>query len=134
MASADALLAPWLVGEGIVTYRCVRNQHRPPMPGELLASSGAFVLLALLAQWQANLATLIAWGLDIAAFVNIAPQLLAGPGPTPATTTAATGGAAAAGSNLHRGTPALGGPAAGNPATSATNAAAGGAAAAAAGL
>lgn len=68
----EALLAAWLVGEGIITYRTVARQHRPPMPGELLASSGAFVLLALLAEWQAGLAVTIAVGLDIAAFLNLA--------------------------------------------------------------
>lgn len=81
------LIAAWIVGEGIVIYRVVARQHRPPMPGELLASSGLFVMLGLLSMAQPKLANLLAWGFDAAAFLNLAPTVLAG-GATP---TSATG-------------------------------------------
>jgi len=62
-----------LVGEGIVIYRAVKDQKSPPGPGQLLFSSGVFVLLALLAESEKArpLAVTLAWGFDIAAFMNL---------------------------------------------------------------
>lgn len=64
----------WLVGEGIIIYRSVKEQKAPPGPGQLLLSSGVFVLLGLLAESEAArpLAVTLAWGFDIAAFMNVA--------------------------------------------------------------
>lgn len=63
----------WLVGEGIIIYRSVRQQKAPPGPGQLMIASGVFVLLGLLAEAPAArpLAVTLAWGFDIAAFMNI---------------------------------------------------------------
>lgn len=63
----------WLVGEGIVIYRSVKNQKAPPGPGQLLFSSGVFVMLALLAESEKArpLAVTLAWGFDIAALFNL---------------------------------------------------------------
>lgn len=68
------LAIAWLVGEGIITYRTVKNQHCPPGPGQLLLSSGVFILLALLAEAPSarTLAITLAWGFDVAAFMNVA--------------------------------------------------------------
>lgn len=68
-----AFVMAWLVGEGIIIYRSVKEQKAPPGPGQLLLSSGVFVLLALLAESKSakNLAITLAWGFDIAAFMNI---------------------------------------------------------------
>jgi hypothetical protein len=55
-----SIFTAWLVGEGIIIYRTVTKQKRPPMPGELLASSGLFLLLALLGEPQPRLASLLA--------------------------------------------------------------------------
>jgi hypothetical protein len=65
------VILAWLVGEGIIAFRCVHNQKRPPLPGQLLAASGLFILLALLEGPQPQLARLIAWGIDIAALLNL---------------------------------------------------------------
>lgn len=75
-----AIVLAWLVGEGIITYRSFKKNHHPPMPGQLLASSGLFAVLGILA---ANdqlkfVATAAAWGFDIAAFMNVAPDMLTG--------------------------------------------------------
>lgn len=69
----------WLVGEGIIAYRSYKKGH-PPMPGQMLASSGLFMALGLVAQKPdlKFLAGAIAWGFDIAAFMNVAPQMLTG--------------------------------------------------------
>lgn len=63
----------WLVGEGILVYRSVRRDKTPPGPGILLVTSGVFVLLALLAEAEKarTLATTLAWGFDIAAYMNL---------------------------------------------------------------
>lgn len=46
--------------------------HRPPVPGALLASSGFFALCAVLAEYQParGAATLLAFGIDIAAWLQ----------------------------------------------------------------
>ncbi len=63
----------WLVGEGIIIYRSVKVHKAPPGPGQLLFSSGLFVMLALLAESPAArpLATTLAWGFDVAAWMNL---------------------------------------------------------------
>jgi len=73
-AVVGAFVMAWLVGEGIIIYRSVKQQKAPPGPGQLLLSSGVFVLLALLAESKSAkpLAITLAWGFDIAAFMNIA--------------------------------------------------------------
>lgn len=67
-------IAAWLVGEGIVIYRSVKTNKTPPGPGQLLFSSGVFILLGLLAEAPKarTLAITLAWGFDIAAFMNVA--------------------------------------------------------------
>ena len=74
------IVLAWAVGEGIIIYRAVRKTHAPPMPGALLASSGLFVMLALLAEADRArfLAGALAWGFDVAAFMNLAPSILTG--------------------------------------------------------
>lgn len=68
-----AFVMAWLVGEGIIIYRSVKTQKAPPGPGQLLLSSGVFVMLGLLAESQQarSLAITLAWGFDIAAFMNL---------------------------------------------------------------
>jgi hypothetical protein len=63
----------WLVGEGIIIYRSVKRDKAPPGPGQLLLSSGVFVMLALLAEAPKArpLAITLAWGFNIAAFMNL---------------------------------------------------------------
>lgn len=70
----------WFIGEGIISYRAIKNTHAPPVPGALLATSGIFGLLAILAEFDAArpTATLLAYGFDIAAFMNIAPGITGG--------------------------------------------------------
>ncbi len=79
-------MAAWAVGEAIIVYRSVKRDHRPPMPGALLGSSALFVMLALLAEADAarTLAITLAWGFDIAAFMNLAPSITGGKATQPA--------------------------------------------------
>jgi hypothetical protein len=67
------LILAWVLGEGIIVYRSVTQNHAPPVPGTLIAPSGLFLLLALLAEYQpARLAaTALAFGVDVAALLNI---------------------------------------------------------------
>jgi len=44
------MVAAWAVGETIVIWRAWKVRKAPPMPGQLLATSALFVLLALLAE------------------------------------------------------------------------------------
>jgi len=43
-------VAAWAVGEGIIIYRAVKQRKAPPMPGQLVATSALFIMLALLAE------------------------------------------------------------------------------------
>lgn len=68
------LVLAWLIGEGIVTYRWVK-QGAPPTPGTLAAASGFFALLALLHEYPParTAATLVAFGVDLAALLQVLP-------------------------------------------------------------
>jgi hypothetical protein len=66
-----SLILAWLTGEGIMIYRQVTKQKRPPLPAELIATSGLFILLALLAESHGPLAQTLAWGLVGAAALNL---------------------------------------------------------------
>jgi len=66
------LIMAWLLGEGIITWRSVHSDHHPPIPGQMLAATGLFALLALLAQHEParGTATLLAYGLDLAVLLQ----------------------------------------------------------------
>lgn len=83
----------WLIGEGIIVYRSVAREHHAPVPGTLLASSGFFALLALLAEYRPArpAATLLAFGIVIAAWLQAPPVAPAAPART-AAARGATGG------------------------------------------
>lgn len=92
------VILTWLIAEGIIIWRSVKVDHGPPIPGMLLATSGLFVLLAVLAEAgpdAARVATLIGAGMDIAGLMK--PGILPGLGgpAAPATTKPATTGATA---------------------------------------
>lgn len=72
------LLMAWVVGEGIIIYRSVEQKKRPPLPADLIASSGLFVLLALLGDSQPKFAATLAWGFVGAAALNLAPTITGG--------------------------------------------------------
>lgn len=80
------MVSAWLFGMGIITWRYVVHQHQPPVPGAMLAASGTFGLLALLAEYQpaAGAAAAVGWGLDLAALLGLFPESVAGPGPAAA--------------------------------------------------
>lgn len=74
------MLAAWLLGEAIVAWRIVHRDHRVPPPGVLLGITALFALLAAVAEYTpaAKMATLVAWGLDVAALIDVLPAGLGG--------------------------------------------------------
>lgn len=92
----------WAIGEAIIITRQISREHHPPVPGTLLASSGLFALLALLAEYgpARPAATLLAFGVDIAAWLQmpyITPPASQGkPAPRSSTATAGAAGPARA--------------------------------------
>lgn len=90
------LIAAWLVGEGLMCYRLIARERRPPLPSELATTSGLFVLLALLAEAQPQLAAYLAWGFDAAAFLSLWPTGLVMPKSANAQKKTETKGTAAA--------------------------------------
>lgn len=76
----SGMLLAALTGEGILMYRNFKQNGGPAMPGQLLAASGVFVMLAFLAAYQPArfLATAMAWGFDVAALMNVLPGAVTG--------------------------------------------------------
>jgi len=83
MADQRGLLVAWGVAETIVIYRSAK-QHVPPRPGQLLATSGAFILLAVLSEFAPELALMVGVGIDIAACFQVWPGSSAGDVPAAA--------------------------------------------------
>ena len=92
------IILAWLIGEGIIIYRSVAKEHAPPVPGALLSSSGLFILLAILAEYDKAtfLATALAFGVDIAALLNFWGIGGAAPAPAKASAASPAGGSGAA--------------------------------------
>lgn len=67
----------WGIGLGIMTFRAVKADKRPPWPGQLMVGSGYFILLGMLAQYRParSVATLTAYGVDLAALFQVLPGL-----------------------------------------------------------
>jgi len=68
----QGLIVSWCVAEGIVIYRSAKERI-PPRPGQLLVTSGAFICLAVLAEFAPELALMIGVGIDVAALFQVWP-------------------------------------------------------------
>lgn len=69
-----SFIMAWAVGQAIIIYRAIRDQGGPPWPGQMLAATGLFAAMAILAEagpGARRTALLLTWGLDLAAFMNI---------------------------------------------------------------
>jgi hypothetical protein len=82
------LILAWALGEGIIVWRSAVKDHQPPVPGQLLAATGLFALLALVAEYEParGAAIALAYGVDLAVLLQVLPGLK----PTPAKKTAKT--------------------------------------------
>lgn len=62
----------WLAEVGIITWRGVKNDKRPPIPSELLSTFVVFGGLTLFGgnPTMSRGANLVAWGLVLATFMN----------------------------------------------------------------
>jgi hypothetical protein len=74
------IVLAWATGTGIIFYRTWKNDHAPALPGQLLAASFIFIACGLLADSARTsfLGSALAWGFDIAAFLNLAPGVTTG--------------------------------------------------------
>jgi hypothetical protein len=75
-----SILAAWAAGLGLLTWRELQlSPWRPPPPGRYAAASGLYVLLGLAANWEAAApaAAMIAWGFDLALFLQVLPETVA---------------------------------------------------------
>jgi hypothetical protein len=88
-----AILAAWVAGMGLLTWRELQlSPWRPPPPARYAAASGLYALLGAAAVYQpaAGAAALVAWGFDLALFLQVLPEQVARS--TKAAKTAATTG------------------------------------------
>lgn len=79
--NSKGIAAAWLVGEALIIWRLVHHDHRPPVPGQLLGVSILFAGMAIAADVfprAEQVIVLSAWGLDVAAFLNLWPKGLGG--------------------------------------------------------
>jgi hypothetical protein len=85
------VILAWAGGMGIMIYRAAVKDHKPPVPGQMLAATGLFVGLAALAEYEpaASAAALFGFGVDIAILMQVLP------GTTSKTTTKAATAATA---------------------------------------
>jgi hypothetical protein len=69
------VLLAWAGGMGIIIWRAAVKEHRPPVPGQMLAATGLFVGLAALAEYQpaAGAAALFGFGVDAAILMQVLP-------------------------------------------------------------
>jgi hypothetical protein len=69
------IILAWAAGMGIIVYRAAAKEHQPPVPGQMLAATGLFALLAALAEYEParNAATAFAFGVDIAVLMKVLP-------------------------------------------------------------
>ena len=69
------VILAWGAGMGIIVYRAAVKEHRPPVPGQMLAATGLFALLAVIADYEpaAAAAALFAFGIDIAVLMQVLP-------------------------------------------------------------
>ena len=84
------VILAWGLGMGIIVYRAAVKEHRPPVPGQMLAATGLFALMAALAEYEpaASAATLFAFGVDIAVLMQVLPGTSSGTAATKSTTAA----------------------------------------------
>jgi hypothetical protein len=69
------IILAWMTGLTIITWREVTCAKRPPMPGQLAAASGFFILVAAMGEFPgaAPAATALAFGIDLAALLKVLP-------------------------------------------------------------
>ena len=69
------VMLAWAAGMGIIVYRSVAREHKPPVPGQMLAATGLFALLAAVAEYPpaAPAAGLFAFGVDVAVLMQVLP-------------------------------------------------------------
>lgn len=72
-----SITAPWLAELVLISYRSVRQEKRPPLPAELLASFVIFGTFSLIGNSQPRIAAVLGWGIVVATALNLAPEVVA---------------------------------------------------------
>jgi hypothetical protein len=69
------VILAWAAGMGIITYRSLVKEHKPPVPGQMLAATALFAGLAVVGEYQpaATAAALFAFGVDVAVLMQVLP-------------------------------------------------------------
>jgi hypothetical protein len=76
-----AIAGAWLAGTGLVIWRQLRGGQHLPVPGALLAVTGLFAALGIVADIvpaSRQFVVVTAWGIDIAGLFNLWPAGLGG--------------------------------------------------------
>lgn len=65
----NPLLVPWLAEIGLITWRDVKNDNRPPFPSEVLATFVIFGGFSLIPNEKVG--SLMGWGIVVATLLNV---------------------------------------------------------------
>lgn len=67
----DNILLPWATEVGLIAWRTVRNDKRPPYPSELLATFVVFGAFGLVSAKNPAVGSLLGWGIVVATFLKL---------------------------------------------------------------
>lgn len=87
----NGITAPWVAEVGLITWRTVRKDSRPPLPSELLATFIVFGTVSVIAVRQPRIASVFGWGIVIATGLNFFPSVVAPKGSKTSNPTSGTG-------------------------------------------
>jgi len=66
----NSITAPWTAEVVLLSWRSVRNKHRPPLPSELLATFVVFGAIGLVTSSNPKIGSLLGWGIVVSTGIN----------------------------------------------------------------
>jgi hypothetical protein len=67
----DPLLFPWLAEIGLITYRDMKAEKRPPLPSELVSVFVVFGAFTLVSKASPGIASALGWGIVLATGMQV---------------------------------------------------------------
>ncbi len=66
----NSLSIPWMAEIGLISWRTVSKEKRPPLPSELLATFVIFGAFSLVSVSQPEIGSVLGWGIVVATLLN----------------------------------------------------------------
>lgn len=71
----ETIMFPWTAEVVLISWRSVRNNKRPPLPSEFLASFVIFGAFSIVATRNERVASVLGWGVVVATALNFFPRV-----------------------------------------------------------